>query len=89
MTMGQEENKKAERSNELFQRSAALFAKSIAPAVKKAAEAMDVFGEKIYEIAKKEYLKHHRKLPGGQNSTRLSKKRRAIVMGWFINRAAH
>lgn len=70
--------------NELITKSAIAFGIAFTPVVKKAAAAMTEFGEAIYKVAEKEYLKHHQRLPGGTSSPRLRKKRRTLVMRWFF-----
>ena len=39
----------------------------------------------LYSFAEAQYLRHHRRCPGGRCATaRLAKKRRTKVMAWFV-----
>jgi len=38
-----------------------------------------------WNMAAKEYLRHHDRLPGGESNARLRKKRRTVVLNWFAN----
>ena len=40
----------------------------------------------FYRSASREYLKHHRRLPGSLATKRLIKKRESRVLGWFWSR---
>lgn len=48
-----------------------------------ATEAMKNFSAEWLEIACKQYMAHHRRLPGGTRTPRLRKKRRTKVLAWF------
>ncbi len=55
-------------------------------AIEHAAKVFARFGETAMQIAEREYLSHHKRLPGSSRTSRLRKKRRSRVLHWFAKR---
>lgn len=73
---------------EAIRKSGISFGIGLVPAFKQASKALTEFGNYFYKMAESLYKKQHGKLPGSNRTKRLRKKRKKIVLSWFIQQTA-